>query len=129
MGYFNIIMKTIIKILSLSIAALIALTVLPSCSKDNGTSNDYHFEYTDVSFDSSKEYSIAPETRFNTLKTQLESMVKVASVESSIISMAEGQITPSNYKGINATITLKKGSVTIKEWKLEAKNMWEVVPA
>lgn len=122
-------MKTIVKILSLSIAALMALTVLPSCNKDNETSNGYHFEYTDVSFDSSKEYPISPETRFNTLKAQLESMVKVASDESSIISMAEGQITPSNYKGINATITLKKGSVTIKEWKLEAKSVWEVLPA
>lgn len=121
-------MKYILKILLLTVIALMNLAVLSSCDKDNETSNGYHFEYTDVSFDSSKEYPISPETRFNTLKTQLESMVKVASDESSIISMAEGQITPSNYKGINATITLKKGSTTIKEWKLEAKSVWEIVP-
>ncbi len=113
----------------MTVFALMNLAVLSSCDKDNETSNGYYFEYTDVSFDSSKEYPISPETRFNTLKTQLESMVKVASDESSIISMAEGQITPSNYKGINATITLKKGNTTIKEWKLEAKSVWEVLPA
>lgn len=122
-------MKQFLKILLLTVIALMNLAVLSSCNKDNETSNGYHFEYTDVSFGSSKEYPISPETRFNTLKAQLESMVKVASDESSIISMAEGQITPSNYKGINATITLKKGSVTIKEWKLEAKSVWEALPA
>lgn len=121
-------MKHILKILLLTVIALMNLAVLSSCNKDDETSNGYHFEYTDVSFDSSKEYPISPETRFNTLKTQLETMAEVAPDESSIISMAEGQITPSNYKGINATITLKIGSTTIKEWKLEAKSVWEIVP-
>lgn len=114
-------MKQIFKALVLASVAIVAITGLSSCAKDTETTNGYHFEYTDVSFDSSQEYSIDPETRFNVLKSQLETMLKVAPDEAYIISAAGGQITPSNHQGINATISLKKGSVTIKEWKLEAK--------
>ena len=114
-------MKQIFKALVLASVAIVAITGLSSCAKDNEASNGYRFEYSDVSFDSSQEYSIDPEARFNVLKTQLETMLKVAPDESYIFSTAGGQITPSNHQGINATISLKKGSSTIKEWKLEAK--------
>lgn len=114
-------MKQIFKALVLITIAIVAITGLSSCAKDNETSNNYRFEYSDVSFDTSQEYPTDPETRFNVLKSQLETMLKVAPDEAYIISAAGGQITPSNHQGINATISLKKGSVTIKEWKLEAK--------
>lgn len=114
-------MKQIFKTVVLAFVVIVAITGLSSCAKDNEASNGYRFEYSNVSFESSLEYSIDPETRFKVLKSQLETMLKVAPDEAYIISAAGGQITPSNHQGINATISLKKGSSTIKEWKLEAK--------
>ena len=120
-------MKQILKIFSTVIVALVTLAGTSSCNKDNSVG--YHFEYSNVSFDTVNEYPISPETRFNTLKTQLETMLNVASDEATIINMADGQIAPANHNGINATITLKKGNASIKEWTLTAINKtWNVVP-
>lgn len=110
------------KTLTLAIVAIMTISCLSSCTKNNG-GNGYKFEYTDVSFNTEKEYQIAPETRFNLLKVQLETMLAIATDEAYIISTAEAQITAINYQGINATITLKKGSSKIKEWTLE-ETMW-----
>lgn len=115
-------MNHIIKTLKLAIVAIMTISCLSSCTKNN-EGNGYKFEYTDVSFNTEKEYQIAPETRFNLLKVQLETMLAIATDEAYIISTAEAQITAINYQGINATITLKKESSKIKEWTLEA-TMW-----
>lgn len=122
-------MKQIFKTLALAIVAIMTISVLSSCNKNNG-GNGYRFEFTNVSFDTSEEYAREPELRFNLIKTELEALSIAAISDAQLISAADAVISRSNYIGINATITLKKAGATLKEWKIKAKSdIWYVVPA
>lgn len=121
-------MNHIIKTLVLAIVAILTISCLSSCNKNNG-GNGYRFEYTNVSFDTSEEYAREPEERFNFLKTELEALSIAAISDAQLISAADAVIPRSNYIGINATITLKKAGSTLKEWKIKAKSdIWQIVP-
>lgn len=124
-------MKQIFKTLALAVVAIMTISGLSSCVKNIEThetheSNGYRFEYSDVSFDSCGEYASSPATQFSILKMRLGSVVMVAPDEAFLVGLADDYIKNANHQGINATVRLKKGSSTIKEWKLEAIDFWTI---
>lgn len=119
-------MKQIFKTLTLAIVAIMTISGLSSCSKNNG-GNGYRFEYTNVSFDTEKNPNA--EAKLTLLKEELRLMLVAYSDEAQLVGMAQASISTYNHKGINATVTLKKGTAVVKEWKLEAKDLWHIEPA